>query len=52
MLALLVPGVLMGGTATGGAGPSAPPLLMLMGVGRALLPFILFVKGMYTWPTT
>lgn len=46
MLLLLVPGVGMGATATGGPGGSAPPLLMLMGVGRSwLLPLLVSLLG-------
>ena len=44
MLVLLVPGVGMGAGATGGGGGSTPHLLMVMGVGRALIPFITMLR--------
>ena len=46
MLALLVPGVGMGGSDEGAA---ATPnhLLMLMGVGRMFIPFMLLIQGVF-----
>ena len=47
MLALLVPGVLMGGSSEAAPGGDDTHLLMLMGVGRSwLLPLITFL-GVY-----
>ena len=44
MLSLLVPGVLMGGTHTGGAGET-PHHLLMINIGRVLFPFIIFFAG-------
>lgn len=47
MLLLLVPGVGMGATATGGLGGDNSHLLMLMGVGRSIvLPFLWIVRSL------
>lgn len=43
MLALLVPGVGMGGSSSAGPGGDTSHLLMVMGVGRALLPFLFWL---------
>lgn len=43
MLTLLVPGVGMGGAGTAGAGGDPVHLLMIMGVGRALIPFLIWI---------
>ncbi len=44
MLVLLAPGVGMGGAASGAPATPDTHLLMLMGVGRILIPF-LWVRG-------
>ena len=45
MLALLVPGVGMGASDPGGGGGSELHLLLIMGVGRVIAPFIVLIQG-------